>query len=64
MDACCDHGQGGHQGHSHGAPAQPQRPLTPQEIEMKKKIDLYRKELAGIANFISNKGLKLKQGFF
>jgi hypothetical protein len=21
MDACCDHGQGGHGGHSHGAPA-------------------------------------------
>jgi len=29
-----------------------------------KKLDVHRKELTGIANFISNKGLKLKQGFF
>ncbi len=29
-----------------------------------KKIEEHRKELIGIANFISNKGLKFKQGFF
>ena len=31
---------------------------------MMKKIEEHRKELIGIANFISNKGLKFKQGFF
>jgi hypothetical protein len=29
-----------------------------------KKVEEHRKELTGIANFISEKGLKFKQGFF
>ena len=41
-----------------------QRPLTPQELEFKKKIEDNKKELIAIANFISNKGLKLKTAQF
>ena len=45
-------------------PQGPPRPMTPQEIEFKKKVEENKKELIAIANFISNKGLKLKTAQF
>jgi hypothetical protein len=61
MAKCCDvdHGAPG-AGHMHGRPPPIQRPLTPEEIEFKKKVEAHRQELIAIANFISNKGLKQK----
>ena len=37
---------------------------TPEQIEMQKKIDLHRKELIAVANFVANKDLKFKNGSF
>jgi len=70
MDKCCDHdhGGGGGGGHSHGGPqggAPPQKiEMTPQQIEFLKKVEVHRKELTQIAQFISGKGLKLKSALF
>lgn len=61
MAKCCDvdHGAPGG-GHMHGRPPAPQRPLTLEEIEFKKRAEANRQELITIANFISSKGLKQK----
>jgi hypothetical protein len=38
--------------------------MTPQQIEFLKKVEVHRKELTQIAQFISGKGLKLKSALF
>ena len=38
--------------------------MTPEQAEFVKKLEKQRKELINIANFISNKGLKLKNAMF
>jgi hypothetical protein len=39
-------------------------PLTPEQQALQKQIEASRKELIAIANFITDKGLKLKQSAF
>lgn len=41
---------------------QPPVPLTPEQLAFQKQIEASRKELIGVANLITEKGLKLKQG--
>ena len=38
--------------------------MTPEQMEFLKKVEIHRKELTLIAQFISNKGLKLKSALF
>ena len=67
MDTCCDHPHGAGGGHSHGGGgAQPAQKiqLTPEQVEFVKKLEIQRKELTSIANFISEKGIKQKNATF